>query len=81
MMHRLLSEDEGVACLTCGAYYGSDVAAALSECTGNTGMVHGYRGERVCWHGSRGETLVSEACGDKCEHMSAADDCDCDLCN
>lgn len=81
MRHRLIGEDEGVACLTCGAYFDSEAEALMSECSGNTRAVHGYAGERVCWHGSEGETLVSEELGDKCEHMAATDDCDCRLCN
>lgn len=79
MRHRLIGEDDCEACLTCGAHYCSEAEALMSDCTGDTRQVHGVPGERVCWHGAHGSVLVSEAMGDKCEHMR--DDCDCRLCN
>ena len=80
MRHRLLGEDDGcLSCLTCGAHYCDDVTAELSECSGDTRRVHGYSGERVCWHGPHGSILIAEANGEHCEHMP--DDCDCALCN
>ena len=81
MRHQLIGEDNCLACLTCGAHYCEGREADYSQCSGDTRMVHGYAGERVCWHGAHGSILVSEAAGDKCEHMALSDDCDCDLCN
>jgi hypothetical protein len=90
--HRFMSTDvpEYESCLTCGAMYqllaladdptrGEYMAAngdAPMDCTGNTGMAHGYPGERYC-HEHRDCPNVTE-CEQECSHVSH--DCNCLLC-
>jgi len=84
--HRFLSDGDGYeSCLTCGAMYelvrraddptGGDYMAANGDdpmpCTGDTGMAHGYPGERFCHE-------HTEAPGDECVHT--AHDCNCLRC-
>lgn len=86
--HRFVSTDRvGYdTCLVCGAMYelvdrddrtvryitalGNDPM----ECTGDTGMIHGYPGERYC---HEHDTLDGE--GETCEHVGH--ECSCLFCN
>lgn len=87
--HRFMSTDEPTheSCLICGAMFqclaladdptrGEYMTAAGDEpqqCTGDTSMVHGYPGERVCTvNGGRG-------CEDGCQHCEH--DCNCVSCD
>jgi hypothetical protein len=82
--HRFMSTDDPdhESCLTCGAMFqlvrrGDDHSAgdyttasgdAPMTCTGDTGMVHGYPGERYCHEHE-----------DECSHVNH--DCNCILCD
>lgn len=84
--HRFMGTDEPTheSCLTCGAMYqllaladdptrGEYMAAngdEPMECSGDTGMAHGYPGERYC-HEHQGAD-------EPCEHVSH--DCNCLSC-
>jgi hypothetical protein len=88
--HRFMSDgDENTeSCLTCGATYqllaladdptrGEYMAAngdAPMDCTGDTGMAHGYPGERYC-HEHQHPRDHSEH---ECSHVDH--DCNCLLC-
>jgi hypothetical protein len=87
--HRFMStdDDNDHSCLRCGAmyrlladatdptygYYVTNAGDEPAQCTGDTSMVHGYPGERVCTvNGGRG-------CEDGCKHCEH--DCPCILCD
>lgn len=81
--HRFIGTDseEHESCLRCGALYAlvpdagdptrgeylTSRGKVPQECSGDTGRVHGYPGERVC------------DCEDGCEHCKH--DCSCILCD
>lgn len=85
--HRFMSTDEPTheVCLTCGAMYqflahADDLTTGAyltncgdepQRCTGDTGMAHGYPGERVC---SGGEDEHGNCTS--CQH-----NCNCLLCD
>lgn len=89
--HRFISDggEDTESCLTCGAMYqlvaneddptrGEYMAAngdAPMECSGDTGMAHGYPGERYC-HEHQHPRDTSEH---ECEHVSH--ECNCILCD
>lgn len=84
--HRFYQDGEDETCLTCGATYqlietpdDEWVSHAYvnirgdepNECTGDTGMVHGYPGERCC--------LECENSDGPCSHETH--DCNCLQCD
>lgn len=86
MPHRWLGQDDNVACLNCGGVWrdeDDEVMAANGDsptpCL-STSAAHGYKGERVCWHGA---DLFSDApeWDISCEHIRETDDCNCLLCD
>ena len=88
--HRFMSTDHETheACLTCGAMYelqpvpgdwsrGEYMAAngdQPMECTGDTGMAHGYPGERYCHE----QQLPLDRSDHECPHVDH--DCNCLFC-
>lgn len=87
--HRFMGTNspEYESCMTCGAMFelrktpdgpsdGEYVAADGSEpiqCTGDTGSVHGYMGEKYCMECTHDDG--------PCEHERATDDCNCLFCS
>lgn len=78
MNHSFVSEDSGVSCLVCGAYYESEPDnITVNRCSGRTDLVHPACGDASSH--SLDNCTEFDATGD-CEHLAYRVDCDCDAC-
>jgi hypothetical protein len=76
MAHALISEDEYVSCIRCGALLEDDEDAMLEPCSWRTDLVHGDPHE--AGHGLECEAYATNG---TCNHVAAtAVDCHCLIC-
>lgn len=74
-MHRFISEDDCVNCLTCGAHFCDERIADF--CIGRTDLVHPANGDASSH--SLDNCDAFDATGD-CDHLATNHGCDCDRC-
>lgn len=77
MQHHLISEDDGVSCVVCGAFY-FDADAPRGHCTGRTDLVHGNDDVSTSHHSL--DDCEDYDHGGSCKHLAAPLGCDCDRC-
>lgn len=75
--HQITGQDDGVACIVCGAYY-LDPDEVPADCTGRTDLVHGNDDVSTSHHALDGCADYDE--GGQCQHLAVLLDCTCDLC-
>lgn len=78
MIHHMISSDETVSCIVCGATYDTDRydnGDADVRCSGRTDLVHGYD----CSSHSLDNCHSFDFAGE-CHHLATLNGCDCDAC-
>lgn len=77
MHHPLMSENDGKACIVCGAWWRED-SEPLNDCSGRTDLHH----DSSDWSAHSLDNCDTYDREDACEHIACLPpiNCDCDAC-